>query len=153
MQVVDVGCGMGIFTIAMARLVGDGGLVTALDLQEEMLEITRKRAKRAGIGERIRTIHGSADRLQAEAHFDFALAFWMVHEVPDRLHFFKKLSAVLKPGATLLVAEPAVHVSRKDFDRTLREASEAGLQPHPQQPSVRLSLSRLLKNQRNAGKL
>ena len=133
----------------MAALVGDSGRVTALDLQEKMLEITNKRAKRAGMDQRIRTLHGSADQLEGTAIFDFAIAFWMVHEVPDRIGFFRRLSAALKPDAKILVAEPAIHVSRKDFEQTLVMASSAGLRPDSRQPKVRLSLSRVLvKGQR-----
>ena len=144
MHAVDVGCGMGVFAIAMAALVGDSGRVTALDLQEKMLEITNKRAKRAGLDHRIRTLHGSADQLEGTAIYDFAIAFWMVHEVPDRIGFFRRLSAALKPDGKILVAEPAIHVSRKDFGQTLALAADAGLQPDSRQPKVRLSLSRLL---------
>ncbi len=144
MHVVDVGCGMGLFTIAMAKLVGDGGRVTALDLQRKMLEITRKRATKAGIEHRIRTVQGSADRIDGSEQFDFAIAFWMVHEVPDSFGFFKKISTVLKPEAMLLVAEPAMHVSRKDFQRTIEQAARVGLQPLASQPTVRLSFSSML---------
>ena len=153
MHVIDVGCGMGGFSIAMAKLVGDGGRVTALDLQEKMLEITRKRAKRAGMQHRIQTIQGSADQLEGKAHIDFALTFWMVHEVPDRVGFFNKLYTVLKTDGMLLVAEPAMHVSRKGFEQTLQEAFEAGLRPHGQQPAVRLSLSKLLIKHREGVEL
>ena len=48
MTVMDVGCGMGLFSIGMARMVGDGGLVIAVDLQQKMLDGLQKRAKRAG---------------------------------------------------------------------------------------------------------
>ena len=153
MHVIDVGCGMGVFSIAMAKLVGAGGRVTVLDLQEKMLEITHKRAKQAGMHRRIRTIQGSADQLEGEAHIDFALAFWMVHEVPDRPSLFKKLHTVLKPGGMLLVAEPTMHVSRKQFERTLQEAFEAGLRPHGRQPTVRLSLTKLLVKHRDGVEL
>ncbi len=52
---------------------------------------------------------------------DFALAFWMAHEVPDQDRFFRELAAALKPGGRLLVVEPLLHVSgpkaRAAFDR------------------------------------
>lgn len=144
MQVADIGCGMGIFSIAMAKLVGDSGRVIAMDLQEKMIEITRQRAKRAGVEQRIQTVRGTADRLQGQAFINFALAFWMVHEVPDRFVFFEKIHNSLAPDGKLLMAEPALHVSRKDFNRSLREASKAGFRPHAQQPRIRLSLSKVL---------
>ena len=152
MHVIDVGCGMGVFSIAMAKLVGDGGRVTALDLQEKMLATLRNRSKRAGVDRRIQTVQGSAERVAQTAHFDFALAFWMVHEVPDRFAFFQRIAAALKPDGILLVAEPVMHVSGRDFEQIIEEAARAGLRPHTPQPKVRLSLSAVLvKRSRRAG--
>src|SRR5512146_1437322 len=54
MTALDVGCGMGHFTLGLARLVGEGGLVIAADLQERMLARTEARARRAGLAGRIR---------------------------------------------------------------------------------------------------
>jgi ubiquinone/menaquinone biosynthesis C-methylase UbiE len=148
MHVIDVGCGMGVFTIAMAKKVGDSGRVTALDLQEKMLEIVRKRSKRAGVEHRIQTVQGSADQIDAGAYLDFALAFWMVHEISDRPGFFQKISTALKPGGLLLMAEPAMHVSRRDFERSVEQAATAGLLPQGSQPKVRMSLSTVLVKQK-----
>jgi 2-polyprenyl-3-methyl-5-hydroxy-6-metoxy-1,4-benzoquinol methylase len=106
-----------------------------------------KRANKAGIARRIQTVLGSADQVAGAAHIDFALAFWMVHEVPDRFEFLKKISTALKPNGALLVAEPSMHVSRKDFDHTLVEAARAGLQPLTPRAKVRLSLSKVLVKQ------
>ena len=50
-DVVDVGCGMGHFSIGMARLVGDKGKVVAIDMQQKMLDVTLKRASRAGVAD------------------------------------------------------------------------------------------------------
>ena len=55
MRVMDFGCGMGIFALALARLVGDDGQVIAVDLQQKMLDVVVNRAKRAGVAHRIRT--------------------------------------------------------------------------------------------------
>ena len=144
MHVIDIGCGMGVFTIAMAELVGDSGSVTALDVQEKMLEITMKRARKAGIDHRIQTVQGSSEQVTGSAPIDFALAFWMIHEVPDRFAFFKQISNALKPYGLLLAAEPIMHVSRKNFDQTLSAAAGAGLVPRARQPEIRFSWSRLL---------
>lgn len=43
MRVLDVGCGMGITTEALAELVGENGHVTGLDFSEERLAIARER--------------------------------------------------------------------------------------------------------------
>src|SRR5512134_1835692 len=46
MTVADIGCGMDYFSVAMAGMVGDKGRVIAVDLQQMMLVLCRKRAFR-----------------------------------------------------------------------------------------------------------
>jgi len=52
-RVVDIGCGMGYFTIPMAKLVQKKGKVIAVDMQFKMLSGLWKRANQAGVGEQI----------------------------------------------------------------------------------------------------
>ena len=47
--VLDVGCGPGAFSIAMAKMVGELGKVIAVDVQEEMLQIVREKAAQRGL--------------------------------------------------------------------------------------------------------
>ncbi len=53
MTVMDVGPGMGYFTISIAKLVGPSGNVIAADLQQPMLKAIQRRAVRAGVQNRI----------------------------------------------------------------------------------------------------
>jgi ubiquinone/menaquinone biosynthesis C-methylase UbiE len=124
--VLDVGPGMGYFSIPLARMVGDRGKVIAADVQAPMLAALQKRAKKAGLEGRIVTHLCEADSIGIREPIDFALAFWMVHEVPDQIKFFHEVRSLLKPGAGLLIAEPTIHVTRKMFEATLKEAEEAG---------------------------
>ncbi len=39
MTVMDIGCGMGFFSIGMARMVGEEGAVISVDLQQQMLDV------------------------------------------------------------------------------------------------------------------
>ncbi len=55
MTVMDIGCGMGFFSIAMAKMVGEKGRIIAVDPQPQMLDVLRKRARTAGVAERIQT--------------------------------------------------------------------------------------------------
>ncbi len=141
--VLDVGPGIGYFTIPMARLVGDRGCVIAADLQESMLRGISKRALRAGVGKRIVLRHSSVDSLNVGGTMDFALAFWMVHEVPDLKNFMAQLFDVLKEGGRLLVCEPRLHVSQKQFQKEMEAARLAGF-ILTDQPSIPLSWAALL---------
>ena len=59
---------------------------------------------------------------------DFALAFALVHEAPDKDILFSEIHRVLKPAAKLLFAEPRGHVSKQDFDKTVSLAQSMGFE-------------------------
>jgi len=124
--VLDVGPGMGYFSIPLARMVGDKGKVIAADVQGQMLAALRKRVKKQGLEGRIVPHLCKSDSIGIRAPIDFALAFWMVHEVPDQNKLFLEIKLLLKPEGKLLMAEPTIHVTRSKFEETLKRAGEAG---------------------------
>jgi len=136
---IDLGCGIGYFTIPIARLIGPQGKVYAVDLQQEMLQGLQRRAEKAGVAERIQTIQATPEDINLHTQADFILAFWMLHEVPDQLAFLKQIHGLLTAGSKLLLTEPKFHVSRKAFAKSVRWAEQAGLH-HIQE--VKISLSR-----------
>ena len=142
--VLDLGCGSGTFTIAIAKMVGEGGRVIAVDLQEKMLEILRKKAAKEGLSSRITTHRSEADRIGISDRVDFALAFYMVHEVADQGRFFREVATLLKEDASLLISEPKFHVSKSAFRRMKEAAEGAGLAP-TDEPKIRFSRSVLLR--------
>lgn len=46
MTAMDIGCGPGFFTLAMARMAGPEGKVIAIDMQQEMLDLVKKKSDR-----------------------------------------------------------------------------------------------------------
>jgi ubiquinone/menaquinone biosynthesis C-methylase UbiE len=137
-RVLDIGCGMGYFTIAFARMVGDDGVVYGVDLQEKMLAAVRRRAERYNLLTRVHLQKSTADAINVDETFDFILAFWMVHEVPDQSRFLADVHAHLSPAGRFLIAEPKLHVSLPSFDKTVQIAREAGL-TEIARPTVALS--------------
>ncbi|MEW6348752.1 MAG: methyltransferase domain-containing protein [Thermodesulfobacteriota bacterium] len=127
MTVLDIGPGMGFFSIPAARMVGARGRVIAVDLQEKMLQGLARRANQAGVAERIELRVCSPKSLGVNEPVDVCLAFNVVHEVPDPQHLLAEIRALLRPTGRLLLSEPGHHVSEADFRRTLELASEAGL--------------------------
>ena len=126
MTVLDVGCGRGFASLGLARLVGDNGLVIAADLQPQMLEMVKERAASAGLSDRIRVHRCEATRVGVQEKLDFAVAFWMVHEVPDELAFLSEIFGLLKPGGSFFVAEPKVRTSRPDFEQLVQKSQNVG---------------------------
>jgi SAM-dependent methyltransferase len=125
--VVDLGCGPGFFAIPLASMVGDQGHVIAVDLQPEMLEQLRVVAEEAGLASRIVLHACDADSFEVAGTVDFALAFHIAHEIPDRERFSREIAQMLKPGGLLLLVEPRVIVSRAGFHAALEAAEKAGL--------------------------
>lgn len=105
MSVLDAGCGPGRLTIPIAQLIGPGGEVTAMDLQDGMLQEVQNRARlanlsnirflRAGIGE------GKIER----DRFDRVVLITVLGEIPDREAALREIFEALKPGGILLVEE------------------------------------------------
>lgn len=124
--VLDIGPGMGYFSIPLARMVGPRGKVIAADIQPEMLRALQKRAKRAAVEGRIAIHLCKADSLGLDEKVDFALAFWMLHEVPNPLSFFKEMRMVLKASGKLLVSEPTIHVTAKMYAQSIEIALSNG---------------------------
>jgi len=142
--VLDVGCGMGYFSLGMAELVGEKGKVIAVDLQPEMLAGLSKRAKAVGLESRIRPHLCLPDRIGVSEPVDFALAFWMVHEVRRREEFLREIFNTIKPGGKFLIVEPLIHVSGQDFERTVTLSHEIGFITTGR-PRVSMSRSILLE--------
>ena len=124
---VDIGPGMGFFTVAMCDLVGPKGKVIAIDVQERMLKGLSQRVRRHNLADRLTTHLASPEEFGISSLADFILAFWMVHEVPDKRHFLEEVAGLLKPAGAFLMVEPYLHVTGKAFDKTLEAAAVAGL--------------------------
>jgi ubiquinone/menaquinone biosynthesis C-methylase UbiE len=143
-KVLDIGCGPGVFSLAMARIVGDEGQVIAADLQQAMLDRLRMRAQTEGLESRIRIHKCESDRIGVNETVDFALAFYMVHEVPDPEAFLREVHGLLKPGGELLLVEPMFHVSAAGFRVTIDLAHTIGFDTVAE-PRIVLSRSALLR--------
>ncbi len=130
MTTLDIGPGMGFFSLPMAEMVGAQGNVICVDLQEGMLRRLQARAQKAGVASRIETRVCREDSLclnDLNGKIDFILAFAMVHEVPDAARLLKELAETLKPGGRLLISEPSGHVSAQHFEQTVALAKQNGL--------------------------
>lgn len=147
MTVLEPGPGMGFFTLPLAQLVGPSGRVIAVDVQPEMIAGLRRRAERAGLIDRIETRLAPAPTMALEAYeeaVDFVLAFAVVHEMPSAATFFAEAGQVMKPDASLLLAEPAGHLEKGEFENELMIAARAGLTVC-NRPSISRSQAAVLK--------
>lgn len=147
MTVLEPGPGMGFFTLPMAAMAGPSGRIVVVDIQTKMLASLRRRAARAGLLPRIETRLAAPESLgiaDLKDTVDFVLAYAMVHEMPSAEIFFREISDALKPGGTVLLAEPAGHVKPEKFDQELAAARTAGLEVI-ERPQISRSRSAVLK--------
>ncbi len=151
MTVLEPGPGMGFFTLEMARQVGASGRVIAVDIQSRMIAGLKRRLVKAGLLDRTDVRLAPSDSLGLEdlrGKVDFALAMAVVHEMPSANRFFAEVAQAMKPGATLLLAEPSGHVKQSAFDAELLDAAAAGLELAVR-PTIRRSQAALLKKRAN----
>lgn len=104
MRVADVGCGVGVFALPAALLVGGDGIVYAVDPQEAMLSILRERASAAGVGN-IRPLRSSEERIPIPGGvLDLVLMVDVLHELEGD-GTLKEVRRILRPGGTLVVID------------------------------------------------
>jgi ubiquinone/menaquinone biosynthesis C-methylase UbiE len=142
--VLDLGCGPGFFTLPLAQMVGEHGRVIAVDLQPEMLQKLSDRIEGTPLQSRVALQQCPVDTIGPTEPADLAVAFYVLHEVPDQDRFLGEVHDALKPGGRLMLVEPAGHVSRSDFETALARAAKLGLRV-VSRPRVLFSRAALLE--------
>jgi SAM-dependent methyltransferase len=97
-RVLDVGCGCGDTSLALASIVGSGGAVVGLDLSAPMLDVARARG--AGLGQ-LSFIQADAQTAPFEVPFDAAFSRFGVMFFADPVAAFSNIHAALRPGGLL----------------------------------------------------
>ena len=86
MVVLEPGCGMGYFTLPLARMVGPTGRVIAVDIQEKMLSSLERRVRKANLSKIVETRAvkpGGMALKDLKGAVDFVAAIHVIHEISD----------------------------------------------------------------------
>jgi ubiquinone/menaquinone biosynthesis C-methylase UbiE len=103
--ICDFGCGNGFHSLQLAKRVGPTGVVHAVDIQPEMLEMLRERAGSRGL-ENIKPIVATAEESGlAPGTFDMVLMVDVYHELSNPPEILAAVHKSLKPDGRLVLVE------------------------------------------------
>jgi len=112
--VADVGAGDGFLTARLARAVGSGGRVFAVDVDAQAIERLRRRVQH-DVLTNVTVVKGDAnDPHLARALLDAAVIVNAYHEMADYRAMLQELRAALKPGGRLVIVEPISETRLQD---------------------------------------
>ena len=105
MAVCDLGCGNGYWTLPMARDVGEGGKVYAVDIQREMLQKLRQRSSKYKLNN-IEPVLGKVDDPNLPANqIDLVLMVDVYHEFSHPESMLWGIRRSLKPKGVVALLE------------------------------------------------
>jgi len=126
-RVLEIGPGVGYYTLDMAEWVGSEGTVEIFDLQQEFLDHVMKRAAERNLANVIPT-QGDATALPYEDDsIDAVVLTAVLGEIPDPVAALREIARVLKPTGRLVVGELFGDPHFTTQSVLKRQASEAGL--------------------------
>lgn len=126
-RILEIGVGVGYYTLDMAEWVGPEGTIEIFDLQQKFLDHVGKRASERGLAN-INPTQGDATALPYEADsMDAAVLTAVLGEIPDPVAALRQVQRVLKPSGRLIVGELFGDPHFTTQSALKRQAAEAGL--------------------------
>lgn len=108
-EILDIACGTGDFSIAIARAMAPGSRVTGLDLSEGMLAVMRAKLAAGGLDDRVTCVQGDSEAMPyADASFDCVTIAFGIRNFEHREVALREILRVLKPGGKLVILELSV---------------------------------------------
>ena len=105
MNVCDMGCGNGFYTVKMAKMAGDKGHVYAVDIQPEMLEKLKQRTKLAKVENYTPILGNIVDPKLPKGKIDLILLVDVYHEFSNPEEMLAAMREALAPKGLAVLVE------------------------------------------------
>ena len=100
-KVLEVGCGPGFFTVPAAKMVGEQGSVTALDINPRAVEHVREKIEQAGVTNATAICANAARTGLPHQSFDLVFLFGFRHTTGNMTQIMAEMHRLLKPAGKL----------------------------------------------------
>ena len=108
-QILDIACGTGDFSLAIARRMHPDSRITGLDLSEGMLAVMRQKVQKAGLDGRIACEQGDSEAMRfPDGSFDCVTIAFGIRNFAHREAALQEILRVLKRSGRLVILELSV---------------------------------------------
>ena len=104
MRCLDLGCGGGDVTLAIARVVGPGGSVVGIDMDAVKIDLARQDASDQGV-EHVEFRSGDATALDAHSEYDLVYARFLLTHLVDPEAALRRMITAVEPGGVVVVED------------------------------------------------
>lgn len=105
MKIADVGCGTGYFALPMAKIVGEEGRIFAIDISEEMLQETKRRADEEGYNNIELVSSGENNFKLKDKSVDMVFTSTVFHEVSHPEDFLTECKRIMKDEGSIIILD------------------------------------------------
>ena len=113
-RILDIACGTGDSTIAIARKASDGSRVVGTDISDGMMALVRRKAIDRGVDWKIELEQGDGEALRfKEASFDAVTCQFGIRNFEHKERGLSEMFRVLKPGGKAVILELSMPDNRR----------------------------------------
>lgn len=128
---IDVGCGIGLYALWLADVVGSDGHVFAIDASADRISEAKQRIRAAALGNRITVQQGNGTSIDtAESSVDWVWCSDVLHHIDAAVQTLQEFTRVVRPGGSIIIKESQVLRAlllpgHLDLERQLQRADVA----------------------------